>query len=248
MAGISAHQARRWEQRGWLTAELTHPATGHRRYSEEDMLRARLLGALVSCGMPVERAGEAVAQQDRAAMMEHLEAAGAAVSTAQQLLPAERPGRVRELRMPEERIIEVGLEAVSLAGQQLQEALGRLQAATAAECGIAVAGLPTASRPDGLPTGPAVAVGRPDDEEPATPRLQLPWDRAEPPTGARVAAAYGGTVLCCGVDESDGVAADDAHRLLTQEMARGKWLEVFSRRQLYDVGLVCRCVVAYVLR
>jgi DNA-binding transcriptional MerR regulator len=248
MAGISHHQVRRWEKSGWLTSELTDPTTGHRRYSEEDMLRARLLGALVTCGMPVERAGEAVARQDRAAIVEHLETARAAMSTAEQLLPAERAGWVRELRMFEERVIEVELEAVTPTEQQLQDELGRLQAAAAAARGIAVAGLPTASRPDGLPTGPAVAVGRPDTEEPAAPCLQLPWDRAEPPTGARVAAAYGGMALSCRVDEGEGVTVDDAHRLLTQELVRGRWLEVFSRRHLHDLGLVCRCVVAYVLR
>jgi DNA-binding transcriptional MerR regulator len=244
MAGISAHQARRWEQRGWLTAELTHPVTGHRRYSEEDMLRARLLGALVTCGMPVERAGEAVAQQDRAAMTEHLEAAGAAVSTAQQLLPPERAGWVRELRMPEERVVEV--EATETSEEALRDGLGRLQAAAAAARGTAVAGLPAAARPDGLPNGPAVAVSPPDYEA-RLPRLQLPWDGADPPPGTVQATAYGGTVLHCAVDGADGVSVEVAHRLLSQQVRQGRWLENFTRRQLYDDTLVCRCVVAFVV-
>ncbi|MFZ5871800.1 MAG: MerR family transcriptional regulator, partial [Actinomycetota bacterium] len=175
-SGIPVWQLRHYHQRGWLQPSCVDPATGRRRYGEDDLRRARLAGALRQTGMPAAEAVAAAVADDRLAVLAHLDAVAAASATIRQLMPPERPGLVRRLRVPSE---YPAARRADPGGDPVTE-LAVLQTRVAAARGVAVADLPRATgRPAPLAAGPSVSF----HSEGATAYLELPWDDAPLPEG-----------------------------------------------------------------
>lgn len=233
-SGIPVRLLRHYHARGWLMPYEIDPDTGYRRYSRDDLQRVRLAGALRRSGMPAPEALRAAATDDRARVLEHLESVEAALDTVRTLLPPERPGLVRRLRMPSESPATVAVEP----SEALRE-MGVLRARVAAWLGCPVTELPVdRGRPEGVPDGPSVSL----EAEGTSAYLQLPWDGAVLPEGLRRRWVPGAEVLLYPVDAT--CPPEAAHHALTEEVDRCETVDVFRRLLLSAQGEP-RAVLAY---
>lgn len=241
MAGCSVQQLRRYHEQGWVVPSLgggDGSGDPHRRYTREDVQRARLLSALRDTGMPVRRAGQVVVDHDRQAALDHLSAIEHAAGVLRDLLPQTRPGWVYPTEMEEETVLVAAAGCPD--GPDLDSALGALQARVASDRGAGVLDLPrVAGRPDGLPEGPSISgswwEGRLHD-----PCLEFPWDGQPAVAGLRVRRVWRAPVLVCLLRGE--IPVEEAHAMLDETVLQGGYASGGHRR-LYSPSLVCEAVV-----
>lgn len=249
MSGLTSQQLRRYHAAGWLVPSLVDEATGHRRYSQDDVERARLLAALRGTGMPIDQAGRAVREDgDRVAVLEHLTATQERLEIMRRLLPPARPGQVRELRFPHERMLAQRLAPdADVGGAAIRAAVDALRARAASHLAVGIEQLPRQTRPERLPTGPAVCRRWSADHDSASDiSLELPWLLHEVPDGLEIHDWWPSDVLICNV--SADVSLDAAHQALEEAVDRSGRIEWAPRRELLDPDLTCTVVVASVTR